>query len=452
MSGNTALLGWAVLLVLAAGLFAASEAAITAASRARVDELVRQGSSGARQLSAVLADRPRHVNLLLLLRLACELGATVLVTVLALRLADSDAWAVVTAALIMLLASYVLVGVGPRTIGRQHPYGLGAKVAGPVRAVARVLNPLTRLLILIGNLLTPGRGFREGPFSTEVELRELVDIAGESGVVAAGERKMIHSVFDLGDTLAREVMVPRTEIIWIERGKSARQALTLCLRSGFSRLPVIGSSVDDIVGMATLKDLTRTVMERSEGDRTSPSVGELMRPASFVPDTKRLDGLLREMQRSRSHLAVAVDEYGGTAGLLTIEDIIEEIVGEITDESDREEHRPVEELSDGTARVSSRLPVQDLAELFQVELDDGDVETVGGLLAQRLGRVPLPGAEAEVAGLRLRAEGGKDHRGRIRINALLVRRVEPVEESEQAVAERPGDEVDAQQEGSDTRG
>ncbi|GAB2754977.1 hemolysin family protein [Salinifilum aidingensis] len=451
MSGNTAFLGWAVLLVLAAGLFAASEAAITAASRARVDELVREGRSGARQLSAVLADRPRHVNLLLLLRLACELGATVLVTVLALRLADSDAWAVVAAALIMLLASYVLVGVGPRTIGRQHPYGVGAKVAGPVRAVARVLNPLTRLLILIGNLITPGRGFREGPFSTEVELRELVDIAGESGVVAAGERKMIHSVFDLGDTLAREVMVPRTEIVWIERGKSARQALALCLRSGFSRLPVIGSSVDDVVGVVTLKDLTRAVMERSDRDRT-PSAGELMRPASFVPDTKRLDGLLHEMQRSRSHLAIAVDEYGGTAGLLTIEDILEEIVGEITDESDREEHRPVEEFPDGTVRVSSRLPVQDLAELFGVELDDGDVETVGGLLAQRLGRVPLPGAETEVAGLRLRAEGGKDHRGRIRINALLVRRVEPVEDSGRAGAERPGDGADAQQEGSDTRG
>ncbi|MEV4733173.1 hemolysin family protein [Saccharopolyspora sp. NPDC049426] len=440
MAGSTAFLVLAVLLVLAAGVFAASEAAITVASHARAEDLARQGRTGAKQLVLLLGDRPRHVNLLLLLRLACEMGATVLVTVVALRVAESEAWALVVAVLIMLVASYVLVGVGPRTLGRQHPYGIGLKIAVPVRVLARLLNPLTRLLILIGNMITPGKGFREGPFSTEVELRELVDLAGERGVVAAGEREMIHSVFELGDTLAREVMVPRTEIIWIEQTKSARQALALCLRSGFSRIPVIGDSVDDIVGLVTLKDLTRIVLETT--DAAGPAVVELMRPATFVPDTKRLDELLREMQISRGHLAIAVDEYGGTAGLLTIEDIVEEIVGEITDESDREEHRPVEHMEDGTVRVSSRLPVEDLGELFDVELDDSDVETVGGLLAQRLGRVPLPGAETEIAGLRLRAEGGKDHRGRIRINALLVHRVN----TDQAPLRG------ADQEGSNSRG
>jgi CBS domain containing-hemolysin-like protein len=339
------------------------------------------------------------------------------------------------------VVSYVLVGVGPRTIGRLHPYSVGRFAAPPLLVLARVLNPLTRLLIIIGNLITPGRGFREGPFSTEVELRELVDLAGERGVVAAGERDMIHSVFELGDTLAREVMVPRTEIVWIERTKSVRQGLTLCLRSGFSRVPVIGESVDDIVGVVTLKDLAQVMSERGFGD-AGPTLAELMRPASFVPDTKRLDELLKEMQLSRSHMAVAVDEYGGTAGLLTIEDVLEEIVGEITDESDLAENRPVEHLDDGTVRVSSRLPVDDLGELFDVELDDSEVETVGGLLAQRLGRVPLPGAEAEISGLRLRAEGGKDHRGRIRINALLVRRTE----------EHPAPQGGAEQEGSATRG
>ncbi len=420
-SGVAALSVWAVLLVIAASLFAAADAAVGTASRARVDELVRDGRSGAEYLAVVVADRPRHVNLLLLLRLACELGATVMVTVVVMTWTRSSGWAVLVAALIMLLVSYVLVGVGPRTIGRQHPYGVGLLAAWPVHVLARVLSPLTRLLILVGNAITPGRGFREGPFSSEVELRELVDLAGERGVVAAGEREMIHSVFELGDTTAREVMVPRTEMIWIEHTKSARQALALALRSGFSRVPVIGESVDDIVGVVTLKELARVMAERGNLNEAGPGVAELMRPASFVPDSKRLHELLKEMQLSRSHMAVAVDEYGGTAGLLTIEDIIEEIVGEITDESDIEEHRPVERLDDGTVRVSSRLPVEDLASLFGVELDDSDVETVGGLLAQRLGRVPLPGAEAEIAGLRLRAEGGKDHRGRIRINALLVR-------------------------------
>ncbi|WP_175530014.1 hemolysin family protein [Actinopolyspora lacussalsi] len=418
-----ALLVWAVLLVLAAGVFAAADAAIGTASHARVEELLRQGRAGAAQFARVLADRPRHVNLLLLLRLTCELTATVLVTVMVLEVSATPGWSVLFAVLIMLVVSYVLVGVGPRTIGRQHPYGVGLVVAGPVAVLARLLNPLTRLLIFVGNAITPGRGFREGPFSSEVELRELVDLAGERGVVAAGEREMIHSVFELGDTTAREVMVPRTEMIWIERVKTPRQALALALRSGFSRIPVIGDSVDDIVGIVTLKELARMTTERGESsDSESVRVSELMREASFVPDSKRLDELLKEMQLSRSHMAIAVDEYGGTAGLLTIEDIIEEIVGEITDESDREEHRPVEWLDEELVRVSSRLPVADLASLFEVELDDSEVETVGGLLAQRLGRVPLPGAEAEISGLRLRAEGGKDHRGRIRINALLVRR------------------------------
>src|SRR5690606_27256424 len=164
-----------------------------------------------------------------------------------------------------------------RTLGRQHPYAIGLKAAAPVRLLGRVLSPLTRLLILIGNALTPGPGLREGPFSTEVELRELVDLAGEHGVVAAGEREMIHSVFDLGDTLAREVMVPRTEIIWIEQTKTARQALVLSLRSGFSRIPVIGESVDDIVGVVTLKDLARAVLTARDED--GPPVSELMRPA-----------------------------------------------------------------------------------------------------------------------------------------------------------------------------
>ncbi|HET8643157.1 MAG TPA: hemolysin family protein [Pseudonocardiaceae bacterium] len=427
-----------VLLVLAAGLvvfagvFAAADAALGTASRARVDELVRAGRPGARQFAMVVAERPRHINLLLMLRLGCELAATVLVTVALLALMESNVRAGLVAVLAMLVASYVLVGVGPRTIGRQHPYAVGLVAAGPVRLLARLLNPLTRLLIVIGNAITPGRGFPEGPFSSEVELRELVDMASDRGVVDAGEREMIHSVFELGDTIAREVMVPRTEIVWIEQGKTVRQALALCLRTGFSRIPVIADSVDDIAGVVNLKDLVKHTMEGADG----PPVSQVMRPASFVPDSKRLDVLLKEMQLSRNHMAIAVDEYGGTAGLLTIEDIIEEIVGEITDEYDTDERPPVEELEDGSVRVSARLPIEDLGELFGVELEHTDVETVGGLLAQRLGRVPLPGTVAELDGLRLRAEGGKDNRGRMRITTVLVERAGQDEPAGERVEER----------------
>jgi len=423
-------------LVVAAGGFAAADAALGTVSRARVDALVRSGRFGAGALALVVADRPRHVNLLLLLRLSCELTATVLVTVAAVRVFSSIWLAVLVAGLGMVVVTYVVVGVGPRTIGRQHPYRVGLLVAGPVRVLGRILGPLSRLLIVVGNAITPGRGFPEGPFSSEVELRELVDMAGQRGVVEAGEAEMIHSVFELGDTMAREVMVPRTEIIWIEQVKSVRQAVALCLRSGFSRIPVIGDSVDDIVGVVHLKDLVAAEQQGDlgGGPHKAPmrgpirgpmrsSVDEVMRPATFVPDSKLLTGLLKEMQLSHDHMALVVDEYGGTAGLLTIEDILEEIVGEITDESDTDQRPPIEHLGDGTVRVISRLPVVDLGELFKVDLAGTDVETVGGLLAQRLGRVPVPGAVAEVAGLRLCAEGGNDRRGRLRITTVTARRV-----------------------------
>jgi CBS domain containing-hemolysin-like protein len=267
--------------------------------------------------------------------------------------------------------------------------------------------------------VTPGKGFREGPFATQVELRELVDLAEQRGVVEHGEREMIHSVFALGDTIAREVMVPRTEMVWIETDRTVRQALALAMRSGFSRLPVIGDTVDDVLGVAYLKDLIRNDQLRGGQDGDSP-VGEIMRPATYVPESKHVDELLREMQAARTHMAIVVDEYGGTAGLVTIEDILEEIVGEITDEYDVE-RPPVERLGEDQVRVTARLPVEDLGELFAVDLPNDEVETVAGLLAHALGRVPIPGAVATVAGLRLEAEGTTGRRNRI--DTMLVSRV-----------------------------
>lgn len=433
-SGLVGQLVAAILLVPLAGVFAAADAAISTVSRARVDGLVREGAAGAKSLAAVVADRPRHLNLLMLLRLACEASASVLGAFVALQLIGPDGLALLVAGLVVVLVSYVLIGVGPRTLGRQHPYGLALAVAGPVRVLARLLGPLASLLIVVGNAITPGVGFREGPFSSEVELRELVDMAERGGLVDDDERAMIQSVFDLGDTRVLEVMVPRTEMVWIEREKTVRQALALALRSGYSRIPVIGENVDDTVGVVYLKDLVRRSVDEDSPPDHSGAVGELMRPAQFVPDSKRADALLRDMQRDRNHMALVVDEYGGTAGLVTIEDLLEEIVGEITDEYDAAEHRPLEHLDDATWRVAARLPVEDLEEATGVEFDVEDVDTVGGLLAQRLGRVPLPGAEAEISGLRLRAEGGEDARGRMRIRSLLVWR-QPGEEAEPAPAE-----------------
>ncbi len=429
----------AVALVLVAGVFAALDAALQRLSKARVDELRRDGAKRAGALSVVMEERARHVALLLLLRIACETAATVLVALVVYRLVDGLAVASLTAIAVMTVVSYVLIGVGPRTVGRQHAYAVAMAAAPLIRLLGRVLGPIATLLILVGNAITPGRGYRDGPFSSEVELRELVDMAEERGVVEAGERNMIHGVFELGDTIAREVMVPRPDVVWIERGKSLRQALALCLRSGFSRLPVIGENVDDIIGVVFMKDLVRRSQGSSDSRAGEPRVEDLMRPATFVPESKPVDELLREMQASRTHMAVVVDEYGGFAGLVTIEDILEEIVGEIDDEHDAVQRPPVEELPDGSVRITARLPVEDLADLFKVELPEDDgVETVGGLLARELGVVPIEGSEAVVGGLRLVAEstGGR----RNQIDTILVCRVPEAGTDDEAAAEQPAQE------------
>ncbi|MGZ6825504.1 MAG: hemolysin family protein [Mycobacteriales bacterium] len=430
--------GHVVPLVVAAGFvvvaatIACAEVALSRTSRVAVEGLVADGRGGARRLQALVDDAPRSLNLLLLLRLVCEVAAVGIVTSWVLDRVDGSS-AVVLAVAAMTVVSYVFIGVAPRTLGRQHAERVALASAGPVTLLTRVLGPLPSLLILLGNALTPGKGFREGPFSAEVELRDLVERAEQRGAVEQSERDMIRSVFELGETIVREVMVPRPDIVVIERGKTVKQALNLLMRSGFSRVPVVGESTDDVVGVAHLRDLVRK--ERTEGGG-AVKVEEVMRAPVFVPESKAVDELLREMQTALGHIAVVVDEYGGTAGLVTLEDIVEEVVGEITDEYDREAP-PVEHLADGSTRVTARLPVEDLEQMYGVELPHEDVETVGGLMASLLGRVPIPGATVEVDGLVLVAESAKGRRNQI--GTVLVRRTgehAPVEE-EPAPARSP---------------
>ena len=327
------------------------------------------------------------------------------------------------------MVSFVAVGVAGRTIGRQHAEPVGLLTAPMVLRLRPLLGPLARSLVLLGNMVTPGRGFRYGPFDSEAELRDLVDLAGESSLIEADEREMIHSVFDLGDTLTREVMVPRTDVVVMTRDTLLPQAMTLFLRSGFSRIPVVGQGLDDLLGVVYLKDVaSRLHLHRKAGK--GETVDRVMRPAVFVPDSKPVDDLLREMQRDSGHVAVVVDEYGGTAGLVTIEDILEEIVGEIADEHDHETP-DVERLADGRYRVAARLHVDDLGELFGIPLQDEEVDTVGGLLAKTLGQVPIEGASACVAGLRLTAERVEGRRHTLA--TVLVQREQAVERRAEAV-------------------
>jgi CBS domain containing-hemolysin-like protein len=288
---------------------------------------------------------------------------------------------------------------------------------------------LAWLLIVVAVLLGLAAGWygrtvlerrkEKGP-AEGTELRGLVDYLERRDGIEPGEREMVRSVFELGDTIVREVMVPRPDMVFVEADKTVELALSLALRSGFSRVPVAGENTDDVVGIAYLKDLVSWSHEHPGAEATE-KVATTMRPASFVPDSKPVDELLRQMQARRIHLAIVIDEYGGTAGLVTIEDILEEIVGEITDEYDNEQP-PVEWLDGGAARVTARLPVAELGELFGVSVLAEDVETVAGLLAHELGRVPIAGSTAEVSGLRLTAENLAGRRNKI--GTVLV---EPVD-------------------------
>lgn len=271
-----------------------------------------------------------------------------------------------------------------------------------------------------------------GLFNDPEDLRELVDEASERGFVEESEREMIHSVFELGETLVRELMVPRTEMLFIEGDKTLRQALSLALRSGFTRIPVIDENLDNVVGTAYVKDLAKRVFENRDSENTE-LVKEHIREAHFVPETKIATELLKDMQRNQIHMAIVVDEYGGTAGLITIEDILEEIVGEIHDEYDDEENE-AEWLDSETVRLSARLHVEDFEEIAKTEISSAekeDVDSLGGLLAKHLGRVPIPGNSIEIAGWKITAERPVGRRHRIS-SVLAIRLPKVVQEENSA--------------------
>ena len=424
-------------LVVVAGLISSVEAALSSFSRARAEEVAQDGKPGAARLLRVVEDPARFMNTALFLRLLMEIAAIVLATVVMTDLLVSRDpvsesvvgrwWSVAATVLVMVAVSFVVIGVAPRTVGRQHAERVALLSSGPLIVLTRLFGPLAQLLILVGNALTPGRGFSEGPFASEAELRELVDLAEASSVIESGEREMIHSVFELGDTLAREVMVPRTDMVCIEMEKVGRQAVSLFLRSGFSRIPVVGEGSDDIRGLLYFKDVARRLNDDPQSAELP--VEHFMRPMPYVPESKPVDDLLREMQRDQTHFAVVIDEYGGTAGLVTIEDILEEIVGEIADEYDREAPG-IEDLGDGRWRVPASLHVDDLRDEFDVDLEEEDVDTVGGLIAKTLGVVPILGSHCEVAGLSLTADkmSGRRHR----IASVIVERLPEIDVPEPA--------------------
>lgn len=403
----------AVVLVAFGGLTAAIDAAYSSLSRNDVAS-IGEGSAAEELFDRIAADIPAHVNALNFVRVLCETFAAILVSLAFVSAGFDVLGTLVWSAVAMAVITFVLVGSSPRSVGRAHPLVIVKLTGGLVRTFRIVLGPITVALVGIGNAVTPGRA--RTAVATERQLLSLVDEATESDAIEEEDRDLIRSIFDFGDTIVREVMVARTEMATLDATATVDEALGVFLTEGFSRMPVIGDDSDDIRGVAYLKDVIRAV-RRDPKRATKDPISALVREAVFVPEVKKADEALRELQERSSHIALVVDEYGGIAGLVTMEDLIEEVVGDISDEYDDEEIE-FTPIGDGSIHVSAAASIDDLAEHLDMSIEEDDVDTVGGLFVKNLGRLPVAGDEVVAHGLRIVAE--RVERRRKRLVSVIV--------------------------------
>jgi len=409
-------------LIIVAAFLAMSETALVRVSRIKVLQMVDESRKGAERLAKLLEDPPRFLNVVLFLLLVVQLAGASLATLLANHITHNYGWIISTFGMTFLI--FVFAEAAPKTYAVQHPERVAVRVAPFVDALTRVpgLQSLLRALVVIANVVTPGEGIKRGPFVTEAEIRTMAEVAAEEDAIEEEEKEMIHSIFEFGDTVVREVMVPRPDIVGVSIDTPLDDVLESMLEKGFSRMPVWDDDdVNKILGLVYAKDVMRRLHKgrtaRNGRGRESKKLKDLLRKAMFVPESKKVSDLLREMQAKRTHMAIVVDEYGDTDGLVTLEDLLEEIVGEIEDEYDRDEPQ-VKPIDDNTFLVNGRLPIDELSELLEVDLPDEEWDTVGGLVAGLLGQVPKRGQEVSFQGLTLRAERVQGRR----IAQVLIRR------------------------------
>ena len=399
MSQSTWLaLGFALGLLPLVFVLVLAEAAISRSSPIRIATLRDENPQRVEHLVELLESPEAVLNPLRLLILAVQLVQMILVYIVAAEfLAPAGAALVVFAG---VLLAY-LVEVSGRTLGLLHADRLMFALGRPISSVAMLLpfRVLARGLIGAGNVAIPGKGLSSGPFSLPAEFIAFADAAVEDEVLEPVERDLIESVITFGDTVVREVMVPRTDMTTVDRDLTVAATLELSSDAGYSRLPVEGENVDDLIGLVYVKDLIRAELDGGENRQ----IDGLLRQARFVPETKQVAHLLREMQEESFHMAIVVDEYGGVAGLVTLEDLIEELVGEIVDEYDVEEPL-VERQRDGTLRVDARILINELNDIAGLTLPEGEYDTVAGLVFDRFGRVPLEGETTDAEGYTLRVE------------------------------------------------
>jgi len=404
-----------IAVLLAVSMFLAlAETALTRMTRSKAQALADDGRAGSTHLLGLIAHPERFLNPVLLVVLVCQLVQASLIGILANRWFGG--WGVAIATFVNVAVVFVLAEAAPKTWAIQHPEQSALMASGPVAVLARFwpVRMLSRGLIGMANVVLPGKGLKQGPFVSEEELMALADVAVEEDVIEEEERDLILQIIEFGDTIVREVMRPRPDMITVPGDFRVDDVMEVMILNGLSRVPICGEGIDDVVGIVYAKDLMRAERD-GHGDRT---VLDLMRSAKFVPETKRIAELLPEMQAERVHMAIVVDEYGGTAGLVTLEDLLEELVGEILDEYDREE-AAIERLPDGGVLVRAAMPVDEVNELLRAKLPEGDWDTIGGLLFHLLGHVPIEGEQIECDGLVLHAERVARRRiGRVRIMAV----------------------------------
>ncbi|MCI9888908.1 HlyC/CorC family transporter [Micrococcales bacterium 31B] len=386
-----------------AGLLAAGETALNLISRSRAESLAESDPRPAtRRLVLLLHDLPVVMAAAVFVRVTLEMVAAVIFTLVYAQFQDAWWAAGLLGLLTSALASFILTGVSPRTRGRKAPEQTALRAAFALRVVYLWFGGVSRLLVHIGQSVTPGGKVGGGPFASDVHLRQIVEIASENEAIEDDEAEMIQSVVQFGNTPVRQVMVDRTRMVTIGAEATLRQAIRLFNRSGHSRLPVIGEDVDDLRGLLYLKDILRALYSGSPVAETSPVTAH-MRAPQFVPDSSAIDSVLDRMRQAAVHVVIVVDEYGGVAGLATIEDLIEEIIGEISDEHDHGEQDQPQEVEPGVWVVPAHMNVSDAGELLDLEIEDEDVDSVGGLLGKTIGLVPVPGAETVAAGMHILA-------------------------------------------------
>jgi len=386
-----------VVLVLFGSLLAIAEASLTRMSRVRALALAEEQRRNAPILERIEADPPRYLNAVYLSVMFAQNGSAILVAILAERTYGGLGVTLVSVGFTLLY--FVAVEAMSKTFGVLHSDGAALAVAPLVWALGRALAPPTRLLIGLANVLLPGKGLRQGPFVSEAELRAMAEAGHEEGSIEEDEKELIHSIFEFGDTIVREVMVPRPDVVAIESDKTLRDVQALVLQHGYSRIPVFRDDMDNVTGVVFAKDVLKAL---HQGKHDMP-LSEIVREAHFVPESKKVADLLREMQQQKFHIALVTDEYGSVSGLVTLEDLLEELVGEITDEYDREEPGVVD-LGNGIYRVDGRVGIDEVNELLDAELPDEEWDSVGGLMLGLMGSIPDEGEEVVYQNLTFKAE------------------------------------------------